>query len=171
MQKKYITILLAACAALNSGCATMYPPVLNDDSVLSEDSAVILMAVEGQAALNYVQICSANISCSNFYFPETTNDVIAFSMKVPVNGMNIASYTVAGRGAGYIGSSPFGYRTVNAEDVAITDTGVFFYGTLNTDTGAFDQNVDNGKLSFAYQKYANLLSGKTAINFTPLTNR
>ena len=143
----------------------MYPPVLSDASILPEKNTIVILGVEGQAPLKYLQFCSDSLTCSNFRFEAISNDVIALAVKVPVKNMNINSYTVSKKATGYIGSAAFGFRSVDDDEVSINKVGVFYYGTLNTDTSAFDPTIDYQKVSLAYEKYPNLLTGKSPINF------
>src|SRR3954447_20846644 len=106
-----VSIILCGCAALPPKF-TMYPDVLTGSEKVDGDMAVVFVGLSGPGAVNYLQFAHSSLPAINARFEPRTNTVVALPMPVGVKDLQVQTYTVAGRPAGYVGSMAFGFISV-----------------------------------------------------------
>ncbi len=140
----------------------MHPPLNSDAEAPSSQDAIVIIAITGDGEVDYIQFCSNNIGgCKNFRFDPVSNDILAFPIKVGTSGLELNSYTIAGKPGGYIsvGYMPHSYGFKGADDpkIDISEHGVYLLGTLNPETGKFG-SMSSAEIERAKSKYPNLFS-------------
>jgi hypothetical protein len=151
-----------------TGCASMYPGTLDENPVINNDTAILLVGITGAHSVNYLQFCPESPPCKNYRFPAIHNDVIALKIPVPQSGLHMASFTLAGSAVGYtpqgVGFGFIGVKGGPKFDVA--NIGIYYHGVLNTDTGEFNSMLNTEIIQKAKSKYKPMLSKLKPVNFT-----
>ncbi len=165
--KQFNTLtLMTVCFGL-LGCATFKQEELNSNTELKSNSAVLLVGLVGQRKVDYLQLCHSSIPCLNYRFPATTNDVIAMPMETGLSNLHLSTVTYGDHPAFYDpwGNSN-GYFGVDSKKIDITNTGVTYYMTLNTDTRQTSYQIEPQLIQIAKNKYGSKLMSLPARNFS-----
>ena len=150
---KFIIITLVL---IISGCASMYPGTLDQNTVLENNSAILLVGIKGKYKVNYIQYCHSKNPCMNFRFEATTNDVIAMPIKVPINELELNTITF---------ENSYGFRGVDDKPLSISKSGVYYHLTIDTDNHVVRYKPDAELLQIAKMKYEGLIGTLPTVNF------
>jgi hypothetical protein len=160
-----VLLVLTGCAALPPKFS-MYPDVLTGSEKLDNDMAVVLIGISGPAAVNYLQFAHSSLPAINARFPARANSIIALPMPVGIKGLQVQTYTVEGRPAGYVGSISAGFISVRTTKVDIDTPGIYYLGTIQTpESNRFSDKPDPDRLRESRTRLAAALEGKQPVNF------
>lgn len=165
----FTSLLLSGCAQFGSPKADPWVP----GTAVPLGHGVVLVAVTGPSAVNYMQYCRGNGGCLNYRFPPVANDVIALPVPIPSIDVGMDSITLANRAAGVAptgggGSVEYGYIAIRDEPVfSVTDATVRFHITINTaQGGGYSSAANPAAIKRAAEKYGPSLTSMKPENFT-----
>ena len=160
-----VILALSGCVA-STPVKDFHERPLSKRTAIDEQTAILLVGVKGPLAVNYIQLCSRSTNCLNYKGIYVNNDVIALPVPLPLNGVELNSYTVSSQRSGYSGSQAYGYIGVDDERITVNEKGVYYLLTIDTsEKGAFELVPSEAQLMTAKKKYASLVPSLKPLNF------
>ncbi|MSR88687.1 MAG: hypothetical protein EXS67_03420 [Candidatus Margulisbacteria bacterium] len=161
-------VLLGLCLLTLSGCKDVY--LLEDKNSIGKDQAVLLVDIQGNSAINYIQFVGV-FPAINIRFPAKHNELVAIVVPVGTSGIEFSCFTYEGKPSGYIPigytARSFGYIPIKGiPPLNVPKPGIYFFGTLNTDTQTYSPTPNIERLPMTIKKYGELLNNLESINFS-----
>lgn len=149
-----------------TGCKNAY--LLEERQEIGNDQAILLIDLQGQSPINYVQLGGV-FPAINLRFNAKHDEMVAIVVPVGIKGIEFNCFTYDNKPSGYIPigytSIPHGYISVDDVPIDVPKAGVYFLGTLNTDTQSFSTRPNPERLLLANTKYGELLKKLKPMNF------
>ena len=113
----------------------MYPTALGNNSAVAEDVAVVLVGNGTPVTIDYLQFGHSNLPAINARgISISPGSIGAVPIPVGIKKLSLGTYTVAGRGAGYLPNGMnYGYNSVRTPPIDIRFRGVYYVATILPD--------------------------------------
>lgn len=165
--KNVIFVFLIIGLSFLSGCKEAY--LLEDKPEVGENQAILLIDIQGSSPINYVQLGGV-FPAINIRFKAKHDEVVAVVVPVGIKGLEFNCFTYEGKSSGYIPigytATSYGYYPVRSVPIDILKPGIYFFGTLNTDTRDFSSTPNVARLEGVRAQWRVLFNGLDPINFS-----
>lgn len=165
--KLIFSILLIGALCFLGGCKGY---LLDAEHGVEEGDSVILIDLQGKSAVNYVQLGGV-FPAINLRFEPILDDIVAVVVPSNIKGLEFNCFAYDGRPVGHVQITQYyskeeGYIPVKDTPMDVMKPGIYFMGTLDTDTQEFTTSPDADRLALAKRKYKNLFKNLEPINFS-----
>jgi len=168
MKKLYFQLILIITILFLTGCVKTDYQIYKQNPTITNNTSIVLLGIKGEQKVNYLQFMSDKMPPAlNYKFSPISNNIIALKVNTPQKNYQFGVFTTGNAGYVTAGSliSSYGYIAVQSKPININKKGVYFFGTLNTDTNTINQEINQTFLENAKQKYKSLLKELEPINF------
>ena len=175
--KKFSFLLLIGIVFFLSGCARYNEDFIKKQDIKSNE-AVVIMGLSGLDPLLSMTFCSDD-NCDMYEFGiAKRNDTVVVKVTVPAKNFRLEKYKLFFMQEKFYMPIYAGPITVSVpafsvpknlsspvEPIDILESGVYYFGTLDTDNMKFDRSLDEKYIDKAKYFYAEHLSHMKTINF------